>query len=85
MHRWAWLILLLLVVLPSGALAQSFEQRDYSISSEESYSHNSYDDDEEDYRTLYWHDDIRLSAGFPGGVSLLALQGILSPLLLNRE
>ena len=81
MHRWAWLILLLWVVLPSGALAQSFEQRDYSISSEESYSHNSYDDDKEDYRTLYWHDDIRLSAGFPGGVSLVALQGIFVALV----
>lgn len=68
------LLLMLMVMLPSEAFAQSYE-----LSNSTDISYVQYEDNDVKRKniTLPTRNDIRIGAGVPGGVSMLSLQGFL--------
>ena len=68
------LLLMLMVMLPSEAFAQSYE-----LSNSTDISYVQYEDNDVKRKniTLPTRNDIRIGAGVPGGVSILSLQGFL--------
>lgn len=68
------LLLMLMVMLPSEAFAQSYE-----LSNSTGISYVQYEDNDVKRKniTLPTCNDIRIGAGVPGGVSILSLQGFL--------
>lgn len=68
------LLLMLMVMLPSEAFAQSYE-----LSNSTGISYVQYEDNDVKRKniTLPTRNDIRIGAGVPGGVSMLSLQGFL--------
>ena len=68
------LLLMLMVMLPSEAFAQSYE---LSNSTDISYVQYEDNDVKRQNITLPTRNDIRIGAGVPGGTSMLSLQGFL--------
>lgn len=66
--------MMLMVMLPSEAFAQSYE-----LSNSTDISYVQYEDNDVKRKniTLPTRNDIRIGAGVPGGVSMLSLQGFL--------
>ena len=66
--------MMLMVMLPSEAFAQSYE-----LSNSTGISYVQYEDNDVKRKniTLPTRNDIRIGAGVPGGVSMLSLQGFL--------